>query len=145
MQLTEKTDTPQEHFPHVGSLESQDAIAVIAKQMLGHTQSGLWAVAITDDERALLGLFEAKLSDYRATSRGDWATLKESCLLLLGSPIASVVDHLISAMRTPAIAESAIRSAGWQLIQANQDKAKARSQELMRDILKATISAPAAS
>jgi len=141
MATVERTDTPQEYYPHVGNLESQAAIAAISKQMLAHTQAGLWAVATTDDERALLGQFEALLSDYADTSRAQWAALKEACLLLLGSPIASVIDHLVSALRTPAIAESAIRSAGWQLITANQTKATARAQEVMRRILKDAIQA----
>lgn len=64
MQLHERTDTPQEHFPHVGSLESQEAIAAISQHMLSHTQAGLWAVAISDEERALLGQFETQLSQY---------------------------------------------------------------------------------
>ena len=136
----ERTDTPQEYYPHVGNLESQDAIATIARQMLTHSQAGLWAVALGDEERSLLGKFEALLSGYQQATRAEWAGLKESCLLLLGSEVASVIDHLVSAMRTPAIAESAIRSAGWQLIKANQTKAEARAQDFMRSILRETIS-----
>lgn len=139
MHLKERTDTPQEHFAYVGHLESQAAIAAISYQMLGHTQAGLWAVALDDEERSLLGKFEALLSNYKETTRAQWAELKESCLLLLGSPIASVIDHLVSAMRTPAIAESAIRSAGWQLIQANEAKAKERAQDFMRSVLREAI------
>lgn len=138
-QMMERTNTPQEAFAHVGNLESQEAIALISKQMLSHSQTGLWAVALNDDERELLGKFEAKLADYENVSRSEWAELKESCLLLLGSPVASVIDHLISALRTPAIAESAIRSAGWQLMQAAQEKAKLQSQQFMRDVLRAVI------
>jgi hypothetical protein len=135
----DRTQTPQEAFAHVGNLENQEAIALISKQMLGHTQSGLWAVAVDDDDRALLGKFEAKLADYEGTTRAEWAELKEQCLLLLGSPVASVVDHLISALRTPAIAESAIRSAGWQLIQANEAKARLNAQGFMRKIMSNVI------
>ena len=58
--------------------------------------------------------------------------MKESCLMLLGSPIASCVDHLISGIRTPAIAESALRSAGTALIEANEKKAKQDSEHFMR-------------
>ena len=36
-----RTDTPQEYFAHVGNLESQDAIALIAQQMLNREQCGL--------------------------------------------------------------------------------------------------------
>lgn len=136
----ERTLTPQESFPHVGNLESQDAIAGIARQMLTHSQAGLWAVALDDEERSLLGQFEALLSNYQGTTRAQWAEIKEACLLLLGSEVGGVIDHLVSAMRTPAIAESAIRSAGWQLIKANQTKAEARAQEFMRSILRETIS-----
>lgn len=135
-----RTHTPQEYFAHVGNLESQDAIASVAKQMLHHSASGLWAVAITDDERELLGHFERLLSAYQTTSRGQWAGLKESCLLLLGSQVASVVDHLTSAMRTPAIAESAIRSAGLALIAANEEKARTTSRRFMRVLLSHVIS-----
>jgi hypothetical protein len=44
-------------------------------------------------------------------------------------------DHLISGLRTPAIAESAIRSAGLALITANEAKAKSTAQTFMRDVL----------
>ena len=71
--------------------------------------------------------FETLLADYVGTTREQWAGLKE-CLLLLGSHIASSIDHLISGLRTPAIAESAIRSAGFALIAANEAKAKQSSQ-----------------
>lgn len=64
-------------------------------------------------------MFETLLSDYAGATREQWAGLKESCLLLLSSHIASAIDHLISGLRTPAIAESAIRSAGFALIAAN--------------------------
>ncbi|MEM8642678.1 MAG: hypothetical protein AAGG51_28250 [Cyanobacteria bacterium P01_G01_bin.54] len=135
----EKTHTPQEYFAYVGALESQGAIAVLSQQMLNHEPHGLWAVALDDAERALLGTFEAKLNQYQTVSRAEWAALKEDCLLLLGSPVASTVDHLVSAFRTPAIAESAIRSAGLQLIQANELKAKQGAQAFMRGVLQGAI------
>ena len=48
-------------------------------------------------------------------------------------------DHLVSGLRTPAIAESAIRSAGIALIEANGAKAKQSSQEFMRSLLAAEL------
>ena len=51
------------------------------------------------------------------------AGLKEDCLMLLGSPVSSCIDHLISRLRAPAITESALRSAGMALIAANKAKA----------------------
>lgn len=141
MQAIERTKTPQEHFPHVGSLENQDAIAHVAKQMLQHTQYGLWTACIETAERDLLTRFEELLSDYQQTSREQWASLKENCLKLLGSQVATTIDHLVSAMRTPAIAESAIRSAGFALIAANEAKAKAASQTFIREMLSSAIQA----
>ena len=136
----DRTDTPQEYFAHVGNLENEDAIAAIAKRMLQHEASGLWAVALSDEERELLGHFERLLNSYQDASREQWAGLKESCLLLLGSQVANVVDHLTSAMRTPAIAESAIRSAGFALIAANEARAKRQSQAFLRSVLSDAIS-----
>ena len=52
------------------------------------------------------------------TQRKDIGRVKEIALLHWGSPVMSVVDYLGSAMRTPAIAESAIRSAGNALFEA---------------------------
>jgi hypothetical protein len=127
-----RTNTPQECFAHVGSLESQGAIALIAQQMLNHELCGLKQACLDVEEEKLLQTFETLLSDYEGTSREQWAGLKESCLLLLGSHVASCVDHLISGLRTPAIAESAIRSAGLALIAANEAKAKQMSQGFMR-------------
>ncbi|MEM9092926.1 MAG: hypothetical protein AAGC93_29900 [Cyanobacteria bacterium P01_F01_bin.53] len=130
-----RTNTPQEYFAHVGSLESQEAIALIAQQMIGHEQCGLQQACLDVEEEALLEAFETLLADYASTTREQWAGLKESCLLLLGSHIASTIDHLISGLRTPAIAKSAIRSAGFALIAANEAKAKQSSQEFMRSLL----------
>ena len=130
-----RTNTPQEYFAHVGSLESQEAIALVAQQMLDHEQCGLYKTCLDSQEKELLGAFEMLLSDYASTTREQWAGLKESCLLLLGSHVASSVDHLISGLRTPAIAESAIRSAGVALMAANEAKAKQASQVFMRSML----------
>ena len=134
-----RTDTPQEYFAHVGNLESQAAITLIAQQMLNHEQCGLKQACLDGEEEKLLQAFEMLLSDYESTSREQWAGLKESCLLLLGSHIASCVDHLISGLRTPAIAESALRSAGMALISANEVKAKQSSQGFMRQVLTQAI------
>jgi hypothetical protein len=139
VQSTVRTNTPQEYFAHVGKLESQEAIALIAKKMLAHKQYGLRQVCLDAEEAELLQSFEKLLSDCKGTSRAQWAGLKESCLLLLGSHIASCIDHLISGLRTPAIAESAIRSAGLALIAANEEKAKQSSQRFMRSLLAQVI------
>jgi hypothetical protein len=133
------TNTPQEYFAHVGNLENQGAIALIARHMLNHEQCGLRQACLDVEEEKLLQTFEKLLSNYEGTSREQWAGLKESCLMLLGSHIASCVDHLISGLRTPAIAESAIRSAGLALIAANEAKAKQSSQSFMRELLTQSI------
>lgn len=130
-----RTDTPQEYFAHVGNLESQKAIANIARQMIKHEQYGLKHVYIEPAEEELIQAFDELVFSYSETTREQWAGLKESCLMLLGSPIASCIDHLISGLRTPAIAESAIRSAGIALIAANEAKAKQSSQNFMRSLL----------
>lgn len=59
--------------------------------------------------------------------------------MLLGSHIASYVAHLISGLGTPAITESAIRSAGTALITANEEKAKQSSPRFMRQLLAQSI------
>ncbi|MEL7071668.1 MAG: hypothetical protein AAGN15_23875 [Cyanobacteria bacterium J06581_3] len=91
------------------------------------------------EEEALLKAFETLLSDYAGTTRERWAGLKGSWLLLLGSHIASSIDHWISGLRTPAIAESAIRSAGFALVAANEAKAKQSSQGFMRSLLAQSV------
>ena len=88
----------------MGSLESREAIAHIAQRMIAHEQSGLRQACIEAAEEELLRAFETLLNNCASTSREQWAGLKESCLLLIGSPIASCIDHLISGLRTPAIA-----------------------------------------
>ena len=138
-----RTNTPQEYFAHVGSLESQEAIALIARKMISQEQVGLKHSCLCAEEEQLLEAFEVLLADYANTTREQWAGLKESYLLLLGSQIASSIDHLISGLRTPAIAESAIRSAGIALIAANKAKAKQLSQEFMRSLLALAIQNPA--
>lgn len=134
-----RTNTPQECFAHVGSLKSQEAVAHVAQQMLAHEQYGLLQACLEADEKELLQAFEKLLEDYERTTREQRAGLKESCLLLLGSPVASCVDHLISGLRTPVIAESAIRSAGMALVAANETKAKQSSQSFMRGLLAEVI------
>lgn len=144
------TNTPQEYLAHVGNLESQEAIAHIAQKMITHEQSGLRQACVEIGEEELLRAFETLLNICDTTSREQWAELKESFLLLLGSPIASCVDHLISGLRTPAncqvsagaIAGSAIRSAGIALIDANEDKARKSSQNFIRQILVQAINTP---
>lgn len=140
MAQAERTLTPQEAFNRVGHLENQDAIAAISATILDDKKSGLWTVALNDAERELIGKFDASLKNYTEVSRAAWAQIKEDCLLLIGSHVAAVIDHLVSAMRTPAIAESAIRSAGFALIKANEAKAKATCTAFMRQTLSKAVS-----
>ena len=134
-----RTHTPQEYFAHVGNLESQKAIAHVAQSMLNHKQCGLKYACVDAEEEKLLQAFETLLSEFEGITREQWAGLKESCLMLLGSHIATCIDHLISGLRTPAIAESALRSAGFALISANEARAKQSSQSFMRQILTQSI------
>jgi hypothetical protein len=78
-------------------------IALIAQQMLTHEQCGLNQVCLDAAEEKLLQAFETLLFDYDGTTREQWVGLKESCLILLGSHIASCVYYLISELRTPAM------------------------------------------
>lgn len=139
MVQAERTLTPQEAFNRVGHLENLDAIAAISMTILNDKKSGLWSVALDDAERELIGKFDDSLKNYGDVSRATWAQIKEDCLLLIGSHVAAVIDHLVSAMRTPAIAESAIRSAGFGLIKANEAKAKAACTAFMRQTLSKAI------
>ena len=132
--MTEQTLTPQNAFPLVGSLEDKSRICEISRRMLAPVGSGLKNCAIGDDEDALLVAFEERLSDCQEIDREGWALMKEHCLTLLGSPVASCVDHLCSALRTPAIAESALRSAGHALIEANRRKAEHDAQSYIRSL-----------
>lgn len=140
-QTTLRTNTPQEYFKHVGLLESQEAVASVARKMLQDECNGLVQACISQDERELLEAFSMLLSNHN-TSREQWAGMKESCLMLLGSPIASCVDHLISGLRTPAIAESALRSAGMALIEANEKKTRQNSECFMRQTFREAMYEP---
>ena len=57
---------------------------------------------------------------YSTLQKEEWGRLKELCLLVHSSPVSNAIDYLASAHRTPAIAESAIRSAGSALYAANE-------------------------
>ncbi|MEO1396455.1 MAG: hypothetical protein AAFV90_26500 [Cyanobacteria bacterium J06634_5] len=114
-----RTNTPQQYFEHVGNLESQTAIARIAQQMVNHEECGLKYTYVNVGEENLLQAFDVLLANHSSTSREEWVGLKESCLLLLGPPTASCIDYLISGLRTSAIAELAIWSAGMALIFTN--------------------------
>lgn len=130
----DQTLTPQNAFPLVGNLEDKGRICELANRMVAPLGNGLMDCAIGDDEEALLTAFQQRLSACQETSREGWALIKEHCLTLLGSPVANCVDHLCSALRTPAIAESALRSAGIALIEANKRKAEHDARSFMRSL-----------
>lgn len=64
-----RTNTPQEYFAHVGSLKSQEAIALIAQQMISHKQCGLHQACLDVEEEALLEAFETPLADSAGATR----------------------------------------------------------------------------
>ena len=132
--MTEQTLTPQNAFPLVGKFEDKKRICAIAHQMVGDEVSGLVVCALGDEEVALLAEFTMLLNSCQETTCEQWAGIKEQCLALIGSPVATTVDHLCSALRTPAIAESALWSAGHTLIEANQRKARATARRFMRSL-----------
>lgn len=123
--LSEQTLTPQNAFPLVGSLEDTAAIKAVALALLQHAEVGLLTLAQQEDEQRLcrlaINLFTAYPKD---TTREEIGRLKEIALLSWGSPIAACIDYLCSAARTPAIAESAIRSAGTALFHASEVSGK---------------------
>ena len=55
-----RTNTPQEYFAHVGNLESQDALALIAQKMLNHEQCGLKQACLDREEEKLLQAFDTQ-------------------------------------------------------------------------------------
>ena len=143
---TQATLTPQNTdltFPLVGSLENHDTISQIGLAMLNHAECGLFAIAKDDNwialdnnsdgprlnESLLCRHLKKRLEGHPETSREEWARLKEFALLLHGGPLASCIDYLASAMRTPAISESAIRSAGMAFYDANSQKSEVHEQK----------------
>ena len=136
-----RTQTAQEQYAHVGNLENPDAIASIAIELL-NADDGFYSACLTRDEHQLCNQLQKLLSQYPDTTRADWAALKEACLRQLGSHVASAIDHIASAMRTPAIAESALRSAGWALIEANKTAAADRAQTLFRRLIHEATTKP---
>ena len=137
------TLTPQNAFPLVGSLEDEKAIKAVALRLITDDAAGLLRCCISDDEqlvcRHLLRVLDKYPDDAK---RKEIGRVKEIALLHWGSPIMSAVDYLASAMRTPAIAESAIRSAGNAMFEAAErtDPPLAReTRELFRQTMAQVI------
>lgn len=137
------TLTPQNAFPLTGSLEATDTIAAISLKILDHSKYGLAKVSQGVDDDWLCRHFSDRLNRQPETTRSEWARMKEFCLLFHGSPIAQCIDYLSSAMRTPAIAESAIRSAGDALYRANEEAGTAEeSRVFFRSLMASVIQPP---
>ena len=119
-QSGQQTLTPQNAFPLVGSLENEDAIAQIGRLLMSESYGFMDASKDSEKEQWLCRHYQQRLNNYPKTSREEWGRLKELCLLVHSSPVSNAIDYLASAHRTPAIAESAIRSAGSALYAANE-------------------------
>ena len=114
-----QTLTPQNAFPLVGSLEDEQAIKAVALRLVTDEAAGLLKCCLSEDERFVCRHLLRVLDKYPdKAKRKEIGRVKEIALLHWGSPVMSAVDYLGSAMRTPAIAESAIRSAGNALFEA---------------------------
>ena len=138
-QITQQTLTPQNAFPLVGSLEDADAIAQIGKLLLGE-QCGLMDASVNKEEKWLCKHYRQRLDSYPDVDREQWGRLKELCLLVHSSPVSNAIDYLASAHRTPAIAESAIRSAGTAMYAASERMGrKEETIELFRRVMAGVI------
>jgi len=114
-----QTLTPQNAFPLVGSLEDEQAIKAVALRLVTDEAAGLLKCCLSEDQRLVCRHLLRVLAKYpEEAKRKEIGRVKEIALLHWGSPVMSAVDYLGSAMRTPAIAESAIRSAGNALFEA---------------------------
>lgn len=117
--MNDQTLTPQNAFPLVGSLEDEKAIRAVALRLITDEAAGLLRCSISEEERLVCRHLLRVLDKYpNNTRREEIGRVKEIALLYWGSPIMSAIDYLGSAMRTPAIAESAIRSAGNAMFEA---------------------------
>lgn len=125
--------------PLVVSLEDRDAICAIAKMMLNHPERGLKANALNKQEISLMTAFGTLLNNCPETSREQWARMQEACLLHLGNPVATTIEQLCSALRTPTLAESALRAAGQALIEVNKRRAEWGAKEFMRELFAQAI------
>mgnify|MGYP001067831791 CR=1 FL=1 len=129
------TATAQNQYALAGRLENESVIASIALKMVGDSDHGLKHLCLEEAETTLCDRITALLNTYSETDREDWAELKIECLKQHGSPIASCIDHLASAARTPAISESALRSAGYAHYEASERKARHTSQAWFRNLI----------
>ena len=130
-----QTATAQNQYPLAGRLENESVIAAIALKMLEDKRYGLKKLCIDDEEMSLCDRITTLLNTYSEVDREDWAEIKIECLKQHGSPIASCIDHLASAARTPAISESALRSAGYAHYEASERKARREAQTWFRELI----------
>ena len=131
--MIEQTLTPQNAFPLVGSLEDESVIQNIALAILTDKKAGLMLACVDGNEGRLCRHLHRVLLAYPDNvNRADIARIKEMALLYWGGPVAVCVDCIASAMRTPAVAESAIRSAGTALFQAADRPAVGKGKEARR-------------
>lgn len=103
--------------------------------MIDDPRLGLAAMPVEAEEKALLDRFRQLLENPAQTAREEWAALKEASLMLAGSEISDCVSFLCSGLRTPAVAESTLRSAANALIKANESKAKRQTQQFFRGLI----------
>ncbi|MEM9005720.1 MAG: hypothetical protein AAGE59_19625 [Cyanobacteria bacterium P01_F01_bin.86] len=141
-----QTRTPQNVaalFPLSGNLENIETVAAIALAIINDQSLGLLVCCQDDSERELTHDIRDLVSQASNIDRDTWARAKEQALLLGGSPVADCLSFLVSGLRTPAVAESTLRSALGALKHANERRIDNETESFFRGLIKHAIGANA--
>lgn len=144
MIVNPQTRTPQNVavlFPLSGNLENIETVAAITLAIIGDQDLGLLVCCQDGAERELTSYIGDLVSRASDIDRDTWARAKERALLLGGSPVADCLSFLVSGLRTPAVAESTLRSALGALKKANERRIDYQTESFFRGLIKNAIGA----
>lgn len=131
--LTQKI-APQDLYPTHGQFEDANilrevAIAILTEQVL------LCPMKPEEDELVRTAI---ELLDNPATEEWQWSAMKVCALYQIGSDVADIVCHLISAARTPRIGVAGLRVAGKDVIRLRESRCNGGldAQNYLRNLFK---------
>lgn len=91
---------------------------------------------VTDEERVLIHRLNRGLDMAEQMTKADWTDLKEDCLMMVGSEVASTISKICSAWRAPDIALSCFRDASEKFLEVCAANQKIYAAQMLKEAFK---------
>lgn len=122
----------------MSTISTQNLQPMSTERMLSYSYALLnyqwFTIYASCDELKLINKLETYLQETEDITREQWTQLKDDCLILVGSEIASTLSKICSAWRTPDIALSCFRDAAEKHVKVCGENSKQYAAQRLQDM-----------